>query len=191
MKTVSMSGSPRESVGKKDAKRHRAEGRVPCVIYGGEEQIHFVTDEKAFLKIIHSPETFFIKMSIDKKDYDCVLKDIQYHPVSDSILHADFIEFKNDKPITLPIPVKFTGTAPGVIKGGKLVTKFRKLPVIALPGDMPEAIVVDISKLDIAQKVLINQIPQEKFRILERQERYVVTINATRQSTTVGPGEGK
>lgn len=191
MKTVSMSGSPRESVGKKDAKRHRAEGRVPCVIYGGEEQIHFVTDEKAFLKIIHSPETFFIKMSIDKKDYDCVLKDIQYHPVSDSILHADFIEFKNDKPITLPIPVKFTGTAPGVIKGGKLVTKFRKLPVIALPGDMPEAIVVDISKLDIAQKVLISEIPQEKFRILERQERYVVTINATRQSTTVGPGEGK
>lgn len=186
-----MSGSPRESVGKKDAKLHRAEGRVPCVLYGGDEQVHFVTDEKAFLKILQSPDTFFIKLSVGDKKYDCVMKEIQFHPVSDSILHADFIEFKSDKPLTLHIPVKFSGTAPGVIKGGKLVTKFRKLPVVALPGDMPEAIVVDISNLDIAQKVLISQIPQEKFRILEKQERYVVTINATRQSATAGPGEGK
>lgn len=185
MKTVSMSGSPRESVGKKDAKRQRAEGRVPCVLYGGEEQIHFVTEEKAFLKILHSPETFFIKLTVGAKDYDCVMKDIQFHPVSDSILHADFIEFTENKPLTLSIPVRFTGTSPGIIKGGQMVKKFRKLPVLALPKDMPEAITVDLSDLDLNQKILISELPQEKYKILEKPERYLIAIIPTRQSVAV------
>ncbi|MFO7613069.1 MAG: 50S ribosomal protein L25 [Bacteroidales bacterium] len=180
MKTVSMSGSPRESVGKKDAKRQRAEGRVPCVLYGGEEQVHFSAGEKAFHKILHSPDTFFINLTIGEKSYRCILKDIQFHPVSDSILHADFYEVSDDKPITLHIPVKLTGTAPGVIKGGSLVKQFRKLPVEALPGDMPEAIVLNIGKLEILDKILISQIPQDKFMILERPEKYAVMVKVTR-----------
>lgn len=186
-----MSGSPREGVGKKDAKRQRAEGRVPCVVYGGEEQVHFVAEEKAILKILHSPETYFINLTIGEKTFDCVLKDIQFHPVSDSILHADFIEFRKDKPITLSIPLKFVGTSPGVIKGGKLTKKFRKLPVRALPADMPEAVAVDISNLDINQKILISEISQDKFQIMEKPERYVVAIAATRASATAAEGEGK
>jgi len=203
MKTVSMSGSPRESVGKKDAKRQRAEGRVPCVLYGGEEQVHFSAEEKAFHKILHSPDTFFINLKIGEKTYRCVLKDIQFHPVSDSILHADFFEISDDKPISLHIPVKLTGTAPGVIKGGKLVKQFRKLPVQALPGDMPEAIVLNIGKLEILDKILIGQIPQDKFQILERPEKYAVMIQVTRviatpeeeeegeEETAEGEGEGE
>jgi large subunit ribosomal protein L25 len=192
MKTVSMSGSLRESVGKKDAKRQRAEGRVPCVIYGGEEQVHFSAEEKAFHKILNSPDTYFINVSIGEKNYRCILKDIQFHPVSDSILHADFIEFSDDKPIILHVPVKLTGTAPGVIKGGKLVKQFRKLPVQALPGDMPEAIVLNIGKLDILSKILIGQIPQDKFQILERPEKYAVMIQVTRvAATTETEAEGE
>ena len=188
MKTVSMSGSSRESVGKKDAKLQRSEGRIPCVLYGGKEQIKFVADEKSFHQIVFTPDSYFIKLTIDGNSHDCVLKDIQYHPVSDTILHADFIEFEQDKPLTMSVPVHFTGNAPGLIKGGQLIKKFRKLNVRALPADMPEAVVIDISNLDIDQKILIGDIKQEKFKILEKPERYVIAIRATRVSATTEPG---
>ena len=188
MKTVSMSGSSRESVGKKDAKLQRSEGRIPCVLYGGTEQIKFVADEKSFHQIVFTPDSYFIKLTIDGKSHDCVLKDIQYHPVSDTILHADFIEFEQDKLLTMSVPVKFTGNAPGLIKGGELVKKFRKLNVRALPADMPEAVVIDISDLDIDQKIIISEIPQEKFKILEKPERYIIAIRPTRVTATVEPG---
>lgn len=188
MKTVSMSGSSRESVGKKDAKLQRSEGRIPCVIYGGKEQIKFVADEKSFHQIVFTPDSYFIKLTIDGKIYDCVLKDIQYHPVSDTILHADFIEFEMGKPLTMSVPVKFDGNAPGLIKGGQLIKKFRKLNVRALPADMPEAIVVDISNLDIDEKILIGEMPQKKFKILEKPERYIIAIRPTRVTVEVQPG---
>jgi len=188
MKTVSMSGSSRESVGKKDAKLQRSEGRIPCVLYGGKEQYKFVAEEKSFHQIVFTPDSFFIKLTIDGKTHDCVLKDIQYHPVSDTILHADFIEFEQDKLLTMSVPVKFTGNAPGLIKGGELVKKFRKLNVRALPADMPEAVVIDISDLDIDQKIIISEIPQEKFKILEKPERYIIAIRPTRVTATVEPG---
>ena len=175
-----MSGSLRESVGKKDAKKHRAEGRVPCVLYGGKEEIHFVLDEKMLSKIIFTPDTFFIKLTIDGKEYDCTLKDVQYHPVGDEILHADFLEFAPDKPITISIPLRFSGTAPGLIKGGQLIKKFRKLPVRALPGDMPEAIVVDVSKLDLNGTIHVSDLAEKKFHILEKPERFVVACKTTR-----------
>jgi large subunit ribosomal protein L25 len=189
MKTVSMSGSPRESVGKKDAKLQRSEGLIPCVMYGGKEQVKFVADEKSFHQVIFSPDSFFIELTIAGKSHNCILKDIQYHPVSDTILHADFIEFDMNHPITMAVPVRFTGNAPGVIKGGQMVKKFRKLNVRALPADMPEAVVLDISNLDIEQKITIREIPQEKFKILENPDRYIIAIRATRVSATDVKGE--
>jgi len=188
MKTVSMSGSLRESVGKKDAKLQRSEGKIPCVLYGGKEQYKFVADEKSFAQIVFSPDSFFIKLDLDGKKHDCILKDIQYHPVSDTILHADFIEFSQDKPLTMAVPVQFTGNAPGLIKGGQLIKKFRKLNIRSLPADMPEAVVIDISELDIDQKITIGEIPQVKFTILEKPERYIIAIRATRVSATAEPG---
>jgi large subunit ribosomal protein L25 len=188
MKTVSMSGSLREGVGKKDAKVLRSEGRIPCVLYGGKEQIKFTADEKDFHQIVFTPDSYFIKLTIDGKNHDCVLKDIQYHPVSDTILHADFIEFEMNKPLTMSVPVKFTGNAPGLIKGGQLVKKFRKLNIRALPGDMPESVVIDISNLDIDQKITIGELAQDKFKILEKPERYIIAIRATRVSATTEPG---
>jgi large subunit ribosomal protein L25 len=188
MKTVSMSGSLRESVGKKDAKLQRSEGKIPCVLYGGKEQYKFVADEKSFHQIVFTPDSFFIKLTLDGKTHDCVLKDIQYHPVSDTILHADFIEFEMDKPLTMSVPVRFDGNAPGLIKGGQLIKKFRKLNVRALPADMPESVVIDISELDIDQKITIGELVQEKYKILEKPERYIIAIRATRVSATTEPG---
>jgi large subunit ribosomal protein L25 len=183
-----MSGSLRESVGKKDAKLQRSEGKIPCVLYGGKEQYKFVADEKSFHQIIFTPDSFFIKLTLDGKVHDCVLKDIQYHPVSDTILHADFIEFEMDKPLTMGVPVRFDGNAPGLIKGGQLIKKFRKLNVRALPADMPESVVIDISELDIDQKITIGELVQDKYKILEKPERYIIAIRATRVSATAEPG---
>jgi len=180
MKTVSMSGSLRESVGKKDAKLQRSEGKVPCVLYGGQEQYKFTIPEKSFAKLIFTPESFFIKLTLDGQEYDCVLKDIQYHPVSDSILHADFIEFSQDKPLTMAVPVKFKGTAPGLMQGGEMVKKYRKLNVQALPSDMPEAVLIDISKLNLDDKITVGEMPQEKYKILEKPERFIVACRVTR-----------
>jgi len=183
-----MSGSLRESVGKKDAKLQRSEGRIPCVLYGGKEQYKFTADEKSFAQIVFTPDSFFIKLTIDGKTHDCILKDIQYHPVSDTILHADFIEFEKDKPLTMSVPVDCTGKAPGLIKGGQLIKKFRKLNVRALPADMPESVVIDISTLDIDQKITIGELVQKKYQILEKPERYVIAIRATRVTAVVEPG---
>ena len=187
MKTVSMSGSLREGVGKKDAKLQRSEGKIPCVLYGGKEQYTFVADEKSFHQIVFTPDSFFIKLTLDGKIHDCVLKDIQYHPVSDTILHADFIEFDKNHPLTMSVPIKFIGNAPGLIKGGQMVKKFRKLNIRALPADMPESVVIDISNLDIEQKITIAEVPQDKFKIIENQDRYIVAIRATR-ATAAEPG---
>lgn len=189
MKTVSMSGSLRESVGKKDAKKLRAEGKVPCVLYGGDKQHHFSIEELEFKKLIFTPDTYFLKMELGGKEYNCILKDVQYHPVSDSVLHADFQEFIPGKPVTTSVPIRLEGDAPGLMKGGVLVKKFRKLPVRALPENMPEEIVIDISSLEINDYIHVSDIDQEKFTVEESPQRFVVGVMTTRLAAVTTPGE--
>jgi len=188
MKTVSVSGSLRENVGKKDARKHRKEGLVPCVLYGGKEQFHFLMHEKEFKDILFTPDAYFIKLELNGKHYDCIAKEVQYHPVSDKILHADFMEFTQDKLIIVDIPLKFKGNAPGLLKGGQLVKKFRKLPVKALPKDLPQIIELDISNLEVNDKIKVGDIPQESFKIMEKAERFVVGVMPTRVTATGGEG---
>lgn len=180
MKTVSMSGSLRENVGKKDARKVRDNGSVPCVLYGGKEQLHFFTDSKNFQQIVFTPEVCFVKIDINGKEYMAILQDIQYHPVTDIVYHADFMEINDDKPIVLNIPVKISGTAPGVLKGGKLVQKFRKLKIKALPKNMPEVIDVNISTLDIAGALKVADFANENYTLLDNKNNTIVTINVTR-----------
>lgn len=175
-----MSGSLRENVGKKDAKKVRNQGLVPCVIYGGKEQIHFSTDAKNFQKIVFTPEVCFVKIDIDGKQFDAILQDIQYHPVTDIVYHADFMEINNDKPIVMNIPIKISGTAPGVLKGGKMVQKFRKLKIKALPEKMPETINISINELEIGQAVKVADVASENYQILDNKNNTIVTINVTR-----------
>jgi large subunit ribosomal protein L25 len=190
MKVVSMSGSLRENVGKKDARKVRNNGEVPCVIYGGKEQIHFSTDSKSFLKIVFTPEVCFVKIDVDGKEYNTILQDIQYHPVTDIIYHADFMEFSEDKPIVMNVPVKVTGVAPGILKGGKLVQKFRKLKVKALPANMPENIDVSINDLEIGMVVKVADIKADNYTVLDNKNNMIIGVVVTRVVEEVAPVAG-
>lgn len=180
MKTVSLSGSLRENVGKKDAKKHRKEGRVPCVIYGGKEQIHFYTEEKNFKGIVFTPNVYIIDLKIGDNNYTAILKDIQYHPLHDHILHADFLELSPSKPVSIAIPVTLTGTAPGVIVGGRLLKKIRKIRVSALIEDLPDQLVIDISKLNIGDSVLVSDVKKDKLTFLENSNSIIVGVFTAR-----------
>ncbi len=180
MKTVSLSGSLRENVGKKDAKKLRSEGKVPCVIYGGKEQKHFFIDQKDFKKIIFTPEVFIIKIELGKESFETILQDIQYHPVSDIVLHADFLELIPGKAVTLAIPVQMEGSAPGVIKGGRLQLRLRKIRMKGLVEDMPDHIVLDISGLDIGNSIKVKEVPGEKLLFLDPANAVVVSVKAAR-----------
>jgi large subunit ribosomal protein L25 len=187
MKVVSLSGSLRENVGKKDARKVRNNGEVPCVIYGGKEQIHFSTDSKSFLKIVFTPEVCFVKIDIDGKEYNTILQDIQYHPVTDIVYHADFMEFSDDKPIVMNVPVKVAGVAPGILKGGKLVQKFRKLKVKALPSQMPENIEVNINDLEIGMVIKVADIKADKYTVLDNKNNMIIGVMITRVVEEVAP----
>jgi len=191
MKTVSMSGSPRANVGKKDAKALRNAGLVPCVIYGGKEQIHFSTPETSFKQIVFTPDVCFIEVDLNGKKHLTVLQDIQYHKVSDSILHADLFELHDDKPITLPIPVVYEGSSPGVLKGGKLVKSVRKIKVNALPKNMPETLKIDLSTLEIGDMVKISAIETNNFTIVDYPGTTVCMVKTTRNVVADASAEEK
>ncbi len=186
MKTVSLSGSLRENVGKKDAKRSRKEGKIPCVIYGGESQIHFTLPELAVDKIIFTPEVFILNITIDGKEYQTILQDIQYHPVTDKVLHIDFLEITKGKDVVVGLPVKFDGVAPGLIKGGKLQVKYRKLRVKGKIEDMPEFITLDVSKLDLGNSIKVRDLSLDKIQVVEIPNAVVVQVKMAR-----GAGAGE
>ena len=197
MKALTISGSLRENVGKKDAKMQRREAKVPCVLYGGKEQLHFAATERDFKKLIFTPEIFIVNLQINGKAYNAILQDIQYHPVTDSILHIDFMQIFDDKPVIISVPVNFTGVAPGVLKGGKLIRKIRKLKIKALPLNLPDDIVVDISELNIAGTIKVGDLVRENIQFLDPLSAVVVTIISSRgvagedeAGTEAKPAEG-
>lgn len=189
MKKVSLSGSLRENVGKKDAKKERKMGNVPCVLYGGKEQIHFSVDSFSFGKIIFTPETFLVELNIDGKMYQSLLQDVQYHPVSDSALHADFLQVIEGKTIISALPIRIEGNSPGVIAGGKLQQKIRKLKVKGLITNLPEEIKIDISKLKIGDSIKVKAIKVENLELLDNPNAVVVMVKAGRGAGTAAEGE--
>ncbi len=183
MKTVSMSGSSRKNVGKKDAKALRRENKVPCVLYGGkEEQVIFAVPARDFRGLLFTPDTHYVELNIDGNKTMAILQDIQYHPVSDEVLHADFLRIFDDQPITIAVPVKTTGTAPGVLQGGKLQIKLRKVRLCGLPNAIPQEVVLDISNLGIAQGIKVNEINIEGVEVMEVKSSVVVTVRTTRNA---------
>lgn len=189
MKTVSLSGSRRESVGKKDAKALRNAGLVPCVLYGGKEQIHFSVPKTEFKPLIYTPGVAFVDITIDGKNFKAVLQEVQYHPVSDNIYHVDFKELVDGNKIVMAIPVKTTGLSKGVTLGGKLVAKLRKMSVRALPQHMPEEITLDVSNLDMAQSIKVKDINIENLELLDASNSVVITVRATRASAAAAGGK--
>lgn len=178
-----MSGSLRENVGKKDTKALRSEGKVPCVLYGGkEQQIKFSVPDKDFIPLLFTPDTNYVKINIEGKEHNAILQDIQYHPVNDEVLHADFLRIFDDKPIKIAVPVKTTGTAPGVLQGGKLNIKMRKVKLYGLPNDIPQEVVLDISKLNIGQGIKVSEISIPNVEFMEVKSSIIVAVKATRNA---------
>lgn len=180
MKTVEIIGFKRANLGKKEAKRLRNEGNVPCVVYGGKEQFHFYAPMILFKDIVYTPDAHIVDVNIEGDIYKCILQDIQFHPVNEIILHADFLELQKGKELKMNIPVKLNGTAPGVMKGGKLYIKHRYLTVKALPENLPQYIDVDISKLQLGKAVKISDLKAEKYQILLDPIKSIVSVEVPR-----------
>ncbi len=175
-----MSGSRRESVGKKDAKAHRRSGKIPCVLYGGEEQIHFTVDDTSFNELIFTPHTYITQLDIDGRKFNAILQDVQYHPVSDRVLHADFMELKPGKMVTVALPLQMNGVAKGVLAGGKLLKKKRKIRVHGLPEYIPEYIEVDVTELVVGQSIRVSDISIDNLQLMDSPRDVVVTVAITR-----------
>jgi len=185
MKKVSLSGSPRENVGKKDAKKVRREGNIPCVVYGGKEQHHFVAKYQDFEKLVFSPDVFLVNIEIDGNTYPSVMQEVQYHPVTDKILHADFVEISETKPITVGVPVQIEGSSPGVMAGGQMIKKMHRLRVSGLVKDLPDLIKVDISDLMIGNSVKIRDMEAENISFLDPANAVIVRVKTARTATEI------
>lgn len=183
MQSITIKGSERESVGKKSTKALRNAGKVPCVIYGGEQPVHFYADEIAFKNLVYTPNAYTAVIDLgDKGSFKAVMQDIQFHPVTDAILHIDFYQLFDDKPVTMRIPVRLEGNSPGVRNGGRLLFRRRKLTIKALPANLPDFFNVDISKLRIGGNITVAQLMSEQYTILHPESNVVVQVKASRTS---------
>jgi large subunit ribosomal protein L25 len=180
MKSVTLSGSLRANVGKVNAKEIREKGNVPCVIYGGKEQIHFEADIRAFKPVIFTPNAHVVEINLDGKVYKTVLQEAQYHKINDKLIHADFLEIVEGKPVTANIPVVLTGQSEGVKKGGKLVLKLRKLKARGLANELPDSINIAIDKLDIGDSIAVSDIEINGVTLLNAKNVSVVSVQTTR-----------
>ncbi|UII29412.1 50S ribosomal protein L25/general stress protein Ctc [Fulvivirga maritima] len=180
MKTVEVIGYKRANLGKSDSKKLRAEGNVPCVIYGGDEQIHFYAPMILFRELVYTDEAHFVHLNIEGDEYQAILQDIQFHPVSEVILHVDFLQIFEGKTIKMDIPVHFEGESPGVAKGGTLIKKRRHLRIQSLPKHMPEHITVDLSGLDFGKAIKVQEIAEDNFEILDTKIASVAVVEIPR-----------
>ncbi|MEM9078540.1 MAG: 50S ribosomal protein L25/general stress protein Ctc [Bacteroidota bacterium] len=183
MKSITIKGSQRESVGKVSTKALRNAGKVPCVLYGGENPLHFSADELAFKNLVYTPNAHTAVIELeDGQKLEAVLQDIQFHPVTDKILHIDFYQLFKDKPVTMNIPVRLEGNSPGVRNGGRLLFRKRKLSIKALPDLLPDFITVDISKLRIGGTISVETLLSDDFTIMHPNNTAVVQVKASRTS---------
>ncbi len=183
MKSITIKGSQRESVGKVATKALRNAGQVPCVIYGGDKPMHFSAPELAFKNLVYTPNVYTATIELDGQKVAAILQDIQFHPVTDKILHIDFYQLFDDKEVTMNIPVKLVGSAPGVLNGGSLRFPKRKLRVKALPGDLPDFFNADISKLKIGSKLFVTDIDSNNCTFLHPDNTVVVQVRMSRNAT--------
>ena len=192
MKSITINGSKRESVGKSSSRLLRNAGQVPCVLYGGEGPIHFSAPELAFSKLVYTANAYTVVIAFgEKESYNAILQDIQFHPVSDKILHIDFYQLFDDKKISMDIPVKLNGNPIGVKLGGNLQRNKRKLRIKALPTNLPDNIEIDIAELNIGDKVYITQLFNENYEFLHPDNTVVCQVRRARAALVVETEEGE
>ena len=187
MKQISIRGSARADFGKKAAREFRREGKVPCVLYGEKrdeqgnpQAIHFVVDQKQINRIIYTPHIYLIDINIDGEDHKGILKEVQFHPVKDNVLHIDFYEVHAEKPIVMGVPIAPQGLAEGVRAGGRLITMVRKLKVRALYSDIPEHLTIDVTPLSLGKSIKVGDLHFEGLELVTPKEVIVCTVKMTR-----------
>ncbi len=190
MKSITINGSQRESVGKVSTKALRNAGMVPCVVYGGDKAVHFSAPELAFSKLVYTPNAHTVVIALDNgTKISAILQDIQFHPVSDKILHIDFYQLFDDKAVTMNIPVNVVGTPKGVMAGGVLTLNKRKLRVKALPANLPDFLEADVADLEIGNKLFITALTNEKYTFLQADNTVVAQVRVSRAAMKAAQAE--
>lgn len=180
MKSIAISGSARQNVGKRDAKELRYEGLVPAVLYGGKEQTHLAVSAADLKPVLYTADVVFVELDVEGKKTRAIVQEAQFHPLTDLVTHIDFLELFDDKEVSMNIPVKLTGTSPGVKMGGKLVQKLRSLRVKALPNNLPQEIEVPMESLEVGKSYRVDQVKLENARILNNGDDTIVSVIMSR-----------
>ncbi len=180
MKTLEIKGILRESTGKKDSKQLRKAGKVPCVLYGGEETVHFHTNQIDFKKLVYTTDAHLVKLVIGDKRFDAVVQDMQFHPVRNEIIHVDFIQVFKDKPVTVSLPVVLTGSSIGLKNGGKLRQRRRHMKISGLVDDIPDHLDIDLTEIDIGEFLKVGDLEYENLEILDPPRAMVVGVVSSR-----------
>ena len=186
MKSITIQGTKRENVGKKSTKALRDAELVPCVVYGGEQPLHFSTEEKSFKNLVYTPEAHTVVIELDGKKIEAVLQDIQFHPITDKILHVDFYQLSANKPVVMSVPVRITGRAKGVVAGGVLRQSFRKLTLKAIPANLPDEIVIDVTPLRIGNKLYVGDIKNDAYTFLHPDNAVIAAVKMSRNAMKAG-----
>jgi large subunit ribosomal protein L25 len=191
MKSFELNATKRTALTKQETKKLRDAGMVPCVLYGGAENVHFHAPVLDFRGLVYTPEVFTVNINVDGKTHQAVMQEVQFHPVNDSLMHIDFLEINPGKPVTMHIPVKINGTSEGQRQGGKLITKVRKLKVKALANHLPDAVDVDITSLQIGQSVRVSDLKIEGVEFLDSPNNILVGVRTTRNVVENAGAEAK
>jgi large subunit ribosomal protein L25 len=180
MKKFEIKGTARQALGKKDTRNLRAQDLVPCVLYGGEAPVHFYAPEGDFRKIIYTPKVYQAELNIDGKLYDAFMQELQFHPVTDKLLHIDFLQLHDKKAVKIDLPVRLDGYAKGIQQGGRLKANLRTLKVKGIFKNLPDEIIIDVTALEISQSIRVADIKVEGFEILNNKSVPVATVVVTR-----------
>ena len=181
MKSVSLNGIARVNLGKKFSKDLRKNGNIPCVIYSkGKEALHITVKNNELQKIIYNPSVFVLNIKVDDKEYNTIIRDAQFHPISDNILHVDFLQLSENESVSLNIPVELTGNSIGVRNGGQLNLVMRKLLIKSLPKNLPDTIEIDITKLRIGQSIRIEDVKNENYDFVQPESAVIVSVKTAR-----------
>ena len=180
MKTFDIKGSLRTGTGKKNSKSLRDQELVPCVLYGGEENVHFFIPFSEFRHVVYTPDVYLINLDIEGKIYKAILQDSQWHPVEEIMLHADFLQVSDKKPVKVSLPVDITGTAKGIKTGGKLKVNLRKLKVKGVAANLPDTIRVDVTELGLGQSIKVGDLKADGIMLLNNKSDVIATVTVTR-----------
>ena len=191
MKSIEIKGSLRADLGKKASKTVRKQGSVPCVIYGGKENVNFFVETPALKPLVYSPNVYLVNIDVDGKVYTAIMKELQFHPVSDEILHIDFVQISDSKIVTMNIPIHVVGNSVGVKKGGRLSLVKRSLKIKALPKNLPDVLDVNVETLDVGQSVKVGDLNFPNLTVMNNSREPIVSILSSRTTAKVAAEDEK